>query len=168
MRDAIGEETYTEYDKEHADNCLFAIITCVNTGCEVRMTRRELVNHRTNVCDMREVQCQYCAVKMPRVDLQIHLVESCEGAPVNCRYCSEKMNSRAQLKVLWMLRLGIVRSVWFPANTKNSVAKSWLSTATRRSTVNYTRQNISTYCVRALHSKQTSLMKCEVKIDLKN
>ena len=45
---------------QHEDSCGFIPAVCTNPGCGVTLNKRDLVHHRSEVCEFRKVKCHSC------------------------------------------------------------------------------------------------------------
>ncbi|KAM4043345.1 TNF receptor-associated factor 5 isoform 1-T3 [Anomaloglossus baeobatrachus] len=70
--------------QDHLGQCLCETITCTNTGCQDKVIRKDLDNHLTTQCELRDETCAYCNKSMTFIDLQIHTLKYCPLYPVSC------------------------------------------------------------------------------------
>ncbi|XP_070582232.1 TNF receptor-associated factor 2-like [Ptychodera flava] len=87
---------YKEYDQEHEAGCPSARITCIKSGCGIRIKRDNLAEHLANECSMRVVRCQYCEAEFPHKELQVHY-DDCTEFPVKCQFCEKDNIVRGKL-----------------------------------------------------------------------
>ena len=45
---------------QHEDSCGFIPAVCTNPGCDATLNKRDLVHHRSEVCEFRKVKCHSC------------------------------------------------------------------------------------------------------------
>lgn len=74
--------------QDHLGQCLYEMAMCSNTGCHDKVIRKDLENHLTTQCKLRDETCAYCKKSMTSVDLQIHTLKYCPLYPVSCINCS--------------------------------------------------------------------------------
>ena len=77
----------------HMRECMVLIVPCPNecisqdTGDLCRTERRYLQEHLTELCLLRQVNCNYCSVEITAIDMNTHLsecVELCIECPNGC------------------------------------------------------------------------------------
>ena len=75
------EKVAYEEMSEHPEKCLDVEVTCDNSGCSVKLYRRELQDHK-DICRKSIISCPFsevgCEVIVLRADLQKHLREYSE------------------------------------------------------------------------------------------
>lgn len=74
--------------QDHLGQCLYEMVMCSNTGCHDKVIRKDLENHLTTQCKLRDETCEYCKKSMTSINLQIHTLKYCPLYPVSCINCS--------------------------------------------------------------------------------
>jgi hypothetical protein len=71
------------YNQRSGRDCEFVRFPCENVGCDTIISRRTKLQHITNECLSRMVQCEFCSEDVTSRDLGAHK-ESCDRRPMTC------------------------------------------------------------------------------------
>ena len=55
----------------HLESCACNVVTCPNSNCEMKMERRHVEDHMTNVCQWRIIHCGYCNEEHYKCDEEV-------------------------------------------------------------------------------------------------
>ncbi|XP_078097875.1 TNF receptor-associated factor 3-like isoform X2 [Mustelus asterias] len=64
----------------HLKSCPFQQVQCSRSGCSERVRRRDLSDHLTHECRLREVVCKYCHKETTLADLKAHEDNECPSS----------------------------------------------------------------------------------------
>ena len=66
------------------EGCLYEAVTCPNDCQTTNILRKDLADHRKNVCPLREEACKHCRVMLQHCKMADHFMSSCQEYPIQC------------------------------------------------------------------------------------
>ena len=79
-----GEMNDISKHLENSNGCPYEDVKCTTYNCKMTMQRQYLVNHMTNKCPHRKVNCQYCHIDGEWQFIEGKHREECNKFPLSC------------------------------------------------------------------------------------
>lgn len=57
--------------QKHVAECSYQPIQCVNTGCDKKVLRKDVIEHVETTCLWSVIQCAFCAQRFPRLEKKV-------------------------------------------------------------------------------------------------
>ena len=71
-------------DKHINTNCIYLMVKCENAGCDVKVERRNLLQHMWTVCPLRLYDCPHCNTEDTYLKVTTTHFTVCNGIPLPC------------------------------------------------------------------------------------
>ena len=83
-RGCLWQGSLGEFNKHIDTDCGYLIMKCYNAGCDVKVERRQLVDHMQKSCPHRMYKCPHCSKEDTYLEVTTTHFTVCEEMPLPC------------------------------------------------------------------------------------